>query len=394
MVTNMKAVALALLVSIVLVFSLGCVQTGQPVVQEPAQNVTGPQQNVTPPAQVQPCSEGNVVQKDDCFLALAKKEGKTDICKNIYSIEKVDDCYGIFAANDLETCRKVTDAQKRAACITANAKRLKDADTCNLIDNDALRGQCLGQVVSPCMAELDEGKRALCLALEKGDYTKCQSDSCFRAYAENRSDENACGLIKVESARFACVAVVRKDVSACKLASQSPIQDACVEEAAIALGSLDGCAVGTVGSDYVNRCYLYFAVKDSDMNVCKRAAPEEMRDWCYMQFSNETANVSACPRVEEETINRISCYRQAAIGNRMPSLCNPLAIDSIRRDCYAASILYLQNGPLASDCPKVYSDDWRNKCYLTAAKFSYNGTLCTFISEGPDRNDCNDLFGQ
>lgn len=390
--TVMKAVALALFLSFVLVVSFGCAQREPPVVQEPAPNETGPQ-NQTPVVQAQPCSQGNVVQKDECFLEVARKNGDMDACRKIYSIGTVDDCYGIFASSSLDACKMVNDAGKRAECLTQNAVRLKSDQACSLIENDELRGKCLTLVVPPCMLVMDEGKRELCLALEKGNVSQCTTEGCLRGYAQNRSDEGACAMLSSQADRFSCIAVVRKDVSACKLASLAPVQDACVENASEELGSLEGCALGTAGSDYVNRCYLHFAVKNADMSVCRKAEPEERRDWCYLQFAGMTANVSSCPRVIE-TLNRISCYRQAAIGNRMPSLCNNLATDAWRRDCYAGSILYLESGPLASDCPDVYSDDWRNKCYLTAARFTYNSTLCGFISEGPDKTDCNDLFGQ
>ena len=89
----------------------------------------------------------------------------------------------------------------------------------------------------------------------------------------------------------------------------------------------------------------------------------------------------------------ITCYRNAAIKNKMPSLCNPLAIEANRRDCYAGSILYIEGGPVPSDCASVDSIDWKGKCYYRAALSTYNSTLCGFIDDSSlDKKDCTDLF--
>jgi len=393
----MKVFSLAFIafLAFALMFSYGCAQKTEPSVNEPpaSPQIQPGKNNSTPSGPVTPCLEGNILQKDECFAALAKKNSDPTTCGGIYSIEKLDECYGYFADSSMEYCRKINDAEKRAACLTKNAKLQKSDEACRLIENEALRANCLKEVIPPCMMILDEEQRALCIALEKNDYTKCTSDGCFAAYAQTRKDENACGLINSEPSRFACRAVVKEDISQCKLAALAAIQDSCVENASKTLDDKYGCDLATPGSEYSNRCYLYFAVKNSDMNVCRKAYQEEQRDSCYSDYAGLMGNISSCARVIN-SLNKISCYMHAAKANRMPSLCNPLGIDSQMRDCYSGSILYLDEGPLPSDCQYVASSDWKNKCYYRAALKTYNKTLCTMIDEGPDKKDCDDLFGK
>lgn len=379
--------AIAAFLSFVLLMSFGCAQQkSEIVVIEPPMNNIVETPPVVPSLQ---CNEGNIVQKDECFLLLATEKSNPEICRNIYSIEKLDACYGMFANSSLEVCKKITGGDAKAACLMQNALSAKSEEICVLIENVKLREECLDKVVPPCMLILDLEKRNLCLAFEKNDYTICQSDYCFKEYALNRSNENACLLMSTPTERYTCVAVVRKSVAACGEAGLT--KDVCFENAAKELGDLSGCGLATPGSEYSNRCYLYFAVKDSDMNICKKCHTEENRDACYMGYALQTANVSSCPKVIN-SLNRIDCYFKAARGNRMPSLCNPIATYQERSSCQAAAI-NLDAGPLPTDCQYVNIEDWKNKCYFRIARMTYNSSICQLISKGPDKDSCNTLFG-
>ncbi|MCX8198173.1 MAG: hypothetical protein N3F07_03200 [Candidatus Micrarchaeota archaeon] len=356
---------------------------------ENASNVMGASQAEQPP-----CSEGNVIQKDECFVALAKEKSDSGLCKRIYSIDRRDLCYAQFAEADLEACRKIHDAGKRADCLVKNAVRQKDDGICKEIGNDDARAECLRKVVPPCMLILNEDERDLCLALEKNDYTRCKSDFCFEGYAKNRSFAEACARISKPAEKFKCIALVEKSFFACRLSEQEAVRDSCIEEASKELDQQSGCDFATPGSKYANNCYLHFAVKNNDPAICRKILQERDQDWCYSRFASLKANATSCARVIE-SLNRISCYRNAAIENRMPSLCNGLGNSAWMRDCYAASILYIDAGPVPSDCKSVESNEWKNKCYLRAAIKSNNGTYCSFIEEGAaDRRDCEELFPQ
>lgn len=398
----MKLLSLAILLALssFMLFSFGCIQkpaepsvVEPPVVEPPAANAT-----VT-----EPCSAGNIVQKDGCFASLAKSKSDPEICRNIYSVTTMDSCYAGFAYTDLEICKRITDKELRSVCLTTNAKRLNSEESegiCNLIDNAEARAACLKQVVPPCRLVLDPDQRALCVAYEKNDYTFCTSDYCFSQYAENRSDSNACNLINNSANRYSCFAVVKKDVGECKNAPLVPVQDYCVELASERLGNVNGCDLASAGSDYRNRCYLYFAVKERQGSTCNRAEPEfsvgsgTSKYWCYEQYASQAADVSVCPKILESQ-SRIGCYYTAAKKNRMPSLCNPLNNAAWMKDCYAGSILYVEGGPVASDCENVQDSTWKDKCYYKSALATVNGTLCGFITPGTsDKDSCDSAFGQ
>jgi len=385
----MKFLGLMVL-SFILIFAFGCAQKSEPAVQEPsAPVVEQPKANITE-AQPAPCSTGNVVQKDECYLSLAKSKSDPQICMNIYSTEKLDGCYAIFANSSLELCKKITDAGVKADCLTQNAKAQKSEGICSLIVNMDRQKACLANIVPRCML-LNIEERSLCTALEKKDYTACDSDACLQAYALNTSDSNACGRITRENERLYCMALVDKTVETCNQASIAAMRDWCAQHAAETLDNLDGCGIATSGTGYSNDCYLYFAVKRGNSTTCRKASPEERRDDCYTNYSIQTKTVDACSKVVE-SLNKIGCYYKAARMNYMPSLCNPLGIESQRRDCYSMSILN-DVGPVASDCAGVDSLDWKDKCYGAAAGKSYNQTLCGFIRPGSDKDMCDSRFG-
>lgn len=364
--------------------------------QPPPVTVDEPNSTVAPPivknnTALAPCSAGNIVQNDNCFASLAVEKSNSSYCRNIYAIDKVDSCLSHFANSSLEICKQITGATLRFSCLSANAVREKSESICNLIDNTDAAAACLKLVLPPCMLISDESSRSLCIALDKSDFSLCKGDACLFGYALNTSSELACGAISQPADRYYCIALVKKDVSACKDAPLSPVQDYCIERASETLGDSASCSLATDGSDYRNRCYLYFAVTNHDPGFCLRPLYETQRDECYKNYSIGTATVDTCPKVVEST-NRVDCYFKAAKYNRMPSLCNPLWTNDFKNTCYSGAILYPQNGPVPSDCPNVASTDWADKCYYQSARSTYNGTLCSFISPGLEKDNCVKLF--
>jgi hypothetical protein len=372
------------LVSAMLLLLAGCPQkppSTSVVVPQPEPSTEQPQQAAT-----EPCSQGNILQNDDCFLELAKAKNDVAICRRIYSIERLDSCLYQFSS-DLGICKEITNASLRAGCLSKIAAKEKSEAICSLIENSEARLSCLKQVLPPCMLISEEKERNLCLALDKGDYTLCSSDSCFFAYAINKSDTDACVLIGVEADRFACQAVVAGDVSICKGASLSLKQDACIEEAAIILEDSGACDLATARGTYRNRCYNHFAVLYRNMDLCRLADPETARDDCYKNYSMEVGDTSSCPRIIE-TNNRRTCYYDSASANRMPSLCNPLSARLDRDNCYSRGMLLPDIGPVPLDCPNVNVTLWRDKCYYEAATHTSDASYCNNITPGKDQADC------
>ena len=387
----MKAIALVVIsLSFLLLIGAGCTQKQGPAVNEPVvQPVEEPQNNSTV-VEAAPCSTGNLVQKDDCFLALANKSGSVQTCQNIYSVGTLDSCYALFADNDIETCKKITDTTMRDSCLAKNAQAQKSEDVCNLIADMGKRNDCLSGVLPHCMT-LNIEDRALCSALEKKDDSLCDGQACLWAYAVNTSDKTACQKITDEKSRLACEATVDGSVDDCSMATVTAIRDWCVLNVSVGLGSLQSCDAATLGSDYQDSCYLYFAVEGNDSTICKKVNSETDRDDCYTNYSIQTATTDACPKVVTSS-NQVGCYYKAAGINRMPSLCNLLQSSSWRTSCYSISITG-DSGPVPSDCTGVSDADWKDQCYRAAAIKAYNQTYCGLIRPGNNRDDCNSLFG-
>ncbi|MFA6214827.1 MAG: hypothetical protein WC717_06160 [Candidatus Micrarchaeia archaeon] len=375
-----------------LLLLFGCTQPSGPIVtpEPPAIPAPAPANNTS--AAAAPCTGGNIVQNDDCFLSLASEKSDSGYCRSIYSIDKLDACLAVFANSSLDICKQVTGAEMRFSCLTANAVREKSEAICNMIDNTEASAACLRQVLPPCMLVSGESERSLCIALDKGDFSYCQDDACLEAYALNTSEGLACGAISQQNERYYCLALVAKSASACLDAPLTPVQDSCIERAARALGDMSSCSLAGAGSPYRNSCYLYFAVAQGDASVCQRSSSETDRDSCYWNYSVSTATVDACPRIIEST-NRVDCYFKSAKLNRKPSLCNMLWTSDFKNTCYAGAILYPDAGPVPSDCPDVESTDWRDKCYYQAARITYNGTLCGLMTNSSsDKRNCESLF--
>ncbi|MCX8194654.1 MAG: hypothetical protein N3G22_00895 [Candidatus Micrarchaeota archaeon] len=373
-----------------LILIAGCTEKKPaPIVgEEVAENASrnGSEKNETA---LSPCKEGNVLQRDECFYNLARERGDVELCKNIYSVEKIDWCYSLFANKSLEVCRKISNPELRVECLTENARREKSEEICNLIADYDKRLVCLKNVLPECMLLLDLEKRGLCIALEKEDYSYCSSDWCYYEYAKNKSDTSACEKISTPAERHACRAVVKRDFLECKLASFAAVQDYCLELASKRLGDPSGCDLATAGSDYRNRCYLHFAAERKDERFCEKVEPEMAvgsgtdRNWCYSEFAKETADVSVCTKIKISLL-KAGCYYAAAMANRMPSLCNGLETGSQRTECYANSILHVEEGPVADDCGKVSDTAWKDKCYYRAAIVAYDKEICKFISQASD----------
>jgi hypothetical protein len=385
------------ILAIIAIFSLllsGCAQSPPPVaVDEPPAPSAVPSVNNT--AAAAPCTGGNIVQNDNCFSSLAREKSDSNHCKSIYAIDKYDACLMLFANSSLDICRQVANSNMRASCLTANAVREKSEVICNQIEDTAAAAACLKLVLPPCMLISDEGERSLCIALGKGDFSLCKGDACLAAYAMNRSDQIACGAIIGQNERYYCLALVKKSVASCKEAPLVPVQDSCIEKAAFALGDLSGCSLAsglyTDDNPYRNRCYASFAVGRLNYTICQKVEPESSRDECYKNYSASTATTDACPKVVEST-NKVDCYFKAAKINRKPSLCNPLWTTDFKNTCYAGAILYPSEGPVPEDCQSVSSAEWKDKCFYQSARAAYNGTYCSFITPGLERNNCEKLF--
>ena len=375
-------------------------QVNTPVIQEQPANETPvavPPKNLTNVSQVQvqidaECLEAqNILQRDQCFSDLASEENDVKICDKIYSISTRDVCLDKFSSTDSSVCEKISDAILRQNCYYSNAIRLNDTNYCTNIGDEELKTQCLKALSPPCSFEKDEFATMLCYALEKKDYTLCRTNQCFYAYAIKTNSTDACNLISGELAmQGACKASVTNNGDYCYNLPQEAIQDYCYEMTAYTKNDSYWCGRAKEGSEYGNRCYLTFAIDNSNPNECASSAPETARDECYLDYADAKNDPSVCPKVIN-SLNRNKCMITTALQNANPAACNGLPYYD-KRNCYNLVITGATPIYSADSCASVDDELWQVKCYTTAAQQQKDSSICMKIQDASSRAECTGKF--
>ncbi len=390
----MRATVLAF-VGLLLLFAACIQQSGSP----PAPTPTSPIVEETAPAPkpaaqkpAEPCSSGTILDKDDCFAALASTSGKSDWCNSIYSTGKKDVCIYGFAKTNGELCGNLFSSALRADCYTNYAKAKGDYKLCDLVGDSQKRQECLKALSPPCSFETDEFARGACLSLAKSDPNYCRDSSCLINYAKNKSDEPACALISGTEAasRYACIAVAKSNADECSKTSNSIIGDFCYQIYALYQNDLGACDLGTLGSPYRNGCYVYFANKRLDSSVCKKPYPETEKDQCYLNYSVAQDSPSTCEKVINSLV-RNKCYITTAKANANPTACIGL-LTKDRQTCY--NIVF--TGPGVSNpsyCAAIGDSFWMDKCYINAAANTLNSSICNSVQDPDQKKKCLSPFG-
>jgi len=392
----MKALALAFVGLFLLLFA--CIQTPEqppaaPTPSEPVVVAPAPIVKTETPAVEAQCTSGSILDKDDCFSLLASSSNSIDWCSMIYSSDLKDQCIYKFAKSDGTLCGKLFGSTLRSDCYALDAQAKKDFELCALVGDEAKRAQCLRTLTPPCLLLPEGDARSTCLALEKSDSSICGSTECAIAYALNKSDNTACGQIpKTELAAIsACNAIAKRDASLCENGGNSVVADYCYQIYSIRMGNLPSCDLATLGSPYRNDCYNYFAAKLRDPEVCKRAAPEELRDQCYMNYSITTSSPTVCEKVIN-TLNRAKCYITTAKVNGNPTACTGLYYQD-QKNCY--NIVFTGTGVKnPAYCSQIDDALWKDKCYINAAEIFRNVSLCKFVQDADQNAKCIVPFGR
>lgn len=373
-----------------------CVQQPQ-APSVPSQPITVPQaqENKTvAPAVVpsEPCTTGSILQKDECFLNLAKSKGSVSYCDSIYSADKRDECIFGFAKSDGKLCDRLFASSYRSDCFLAYARAKGDFQICSKIGNDSARAACLKELSPACSFETDEVAKGRCLAFNKSDYTFCKDTECKIDFAFSSREDGACNLLPENelAARYACFALARNSTSWCARAGEKlAVSDYCYQIFALKAKDVGVCDLGSEGSQYRNSCYLTFALNGSNPTLCKNPAPEEARDDCYLNYSVSKNEVAVCENVIN-SLNRAKCYIYTAKANGNPAACNKLQFGTLE----PCMVQVLSNIGLGSPdyCKDVADSLWKDKCYVVAAEKFRNQTLCAFVSDTDQIAKCNAPF--
>jgi hypothetical protein len=388
--------AIIVFISFLLLFLfLGCAQkqNGQTKVEEkPTVEEKSSQIESQKTEEKTNCATGNVLQRDECFFSLAKNNSNPDLCKNIYSIDKIDECYLYFAEKKgTDFCLKVTDFEKKDNCLLESGIKEKSKEICEKIGNLEKKKECLKQAYSVCALIDDIERQNLCFALERNNYSECKSTLCLYNYAKNKSNEKACLEIESPKDRFSCLAVVKKEQEYCENLEYQSERDFCFKNYSIERKDDQVCEKITNETIYSKDCYSFFALYYNKTYFCEKISKQADKYECLILYASKNANTTACEKIDE-TINRGICYIKAASENRMPSLCNDLPTISSRQSCYSQTILNNPDGPLIFDCPNIKEKLWEEKCYFQAAIKTKTKEYCNYIKTQDEKEKCLDTF--
>ncbi len=382
----MRRVLPLLLVALALALA-ACVSAppnNEPVNAPPVvvQNLTPAPANAAPPPPDSACAgAANILQKDDCYLQLSIRARDVSWCDRIYSTATRDDCLNPFAATDAALCERLVDSNLRQDCYEQAARRLNATDYCVKLADAARKLNCLKALSPPCSFEKDNTATQLCRALQKSDYTLCQSNGCFFQYALARNSTDACALISGERAlQLSCTALVTNEPNRCNDDSRQTISDYCLQIGAYARNSSSWCDIADLGSPYRNDCYAHFAIVTGNPSYyCAKAYPESSADDCYLNYSITTDSPAVCQNVVN-TLNRNRCLIYTARNNGDPSACNALLYSDLK-SCY--NIVLTGSVPIGSgaQCAAVNDTLWHDKCFLAFAQQTSDITQCAQISD-------------
>lgn len=331
-----------------------------------------------------------VAERDDCFKALAVKEGNASVCDKIYTVSMRDDCIFVFSNESLLLCDKLTADDKKDDCFGAHARNDNDSSLCNRIVDADKKESCMKAILSPCTFETDEGKKKLCFALEKGDYSLCGGDdSCLFAYGINKSDEAACNNISLNARKGACLSTALNEDD-CISFSLRGERDFCYELTAKETNNMLYCLKITTGTSYENNCYTNLAIKNNDSGICIHVPSDIDRDSCYQNYSLTTGNWSACSRIGGP-MTKDACYRETAYTYFLPSACTGMSSSYGRNACYGV-VLGSGKDIAQSECEGIAISDWKDQCYYVVAVQENNKSLCDLISTASTKEKCLSKF--
>lgn len=180
--------------------------------------------------------------KDTCYSILALSRKEVSLCENVLGVtvtdkgtltkevciqrvtqvleddQKIEEAKEIYqeAFENPEVCNKILDSIGRDVCLENSAVKNKDVKTCEMMNINEGKQECLFRVI------LQLGDSSLCGKLEAttGKYSK---DLCYNNIAVNLLNPEICSGISLRSGPFsqdAClgsIAVVTKERSVCEM---------------------------------------------------------------------------------------------------------------------------------------------------------------------------------
>ncbi|MEM2963585.1 MAG: hypothetical protein QXN01_03785 [Candidatus Anstonellales archaeon] len=342
-----------------------------------------------------PCMDIPITKSRDlCFLSLAKNTSNETICQFIYGENEQQRCFYPFANLSLAACRHIINVETRDSCIEFHALKIKNDTVCNEIKDDKKRQNCINLLVPPCLSdEVSEAERDRCFAWETKDYKRCEDDDCLFDYALEFRLSDACYNIKNESRKLGCIGIVSdKQGDECQNASQKSIADLCYLTVATYTNNSYWCSFASEKSVYRNECYRALSTALKDASLCSKSDTTILADDCYLNYAKISGQAHICENIFSET-KKDSCYRGVAIEHGYMSHCNNIRTAYGRSSCFSAVAFgHSEKKINVEGCKGVLVEEWKNKCYTSAAVSQKDKSICDLIEREDAQKMCRSAF--
>ena len=327
---------------------------------------------ITPPEEAADCNT------DACLMNLAQQENNPTLCDLILNETREQQCLESIASTSFDACEQILDYGKKVECAMTHAQLEQSIRPCQrlgLVEDD--RRACI-ESVDPCYFEPDG--QNLCRALESGDVLKCEGEeSCVTEYALQTGNHTSCGAIEELARQYTCVSLVMGEPVCDELAIERN-RDYCYELYS-KKSDQNHCDQITDGTEYERRCYSYFAILQSDSDICAQVDLAERWN-CYRNYSAETGDIAGCQAIHQLAIHAYyGCIFDLALIHADPVACQDIDFAGERERCYSGSI-YEHEQPIDIEkCGQVTSEPWKNACYTEVAIENNDTSVCTMYIE-------------
>lgn len=355
------------------------------------------------------CRNLNATQMESCFLFLAYKTKKQEICEDTGENKK--ECLKklliekAINLSDERICYTLDVDYDTTDCVIQIAKAKQNEHICENIPNYygseqeicykevaiakndvSLCEQTDGSISEECYHEIllhSEYPEEVCLSLNLTGFVKCykQIDCnksnnktlCESVVEDAKNNPELCEYESSERNKQDCYgsyAIRSRKFEYCLLSV--PVQ--CVVDFAVATNNISYC--DTLDYDYLHSCYRTFNITIiaehkiekgiSDIEECKPFMGTD-RDVCYQKKARETKNVLFC---NDSGVLKTVCYEEIATFKQDSTLCEN-AQDRDR--CYFVLATDLKNIEL---CNKINSNEKKDFCYIEMATHYKNPDFC------------------
>lgn len=223
----------------------------------------------------------------------AVKKGDATICKKISDQTQKNECFLAVAkkTRNKEICKLIGDSSEKSFCITELAIATKDDQLCNEIpkEDEKEKSRCYGAVgkvlkkIEICLLATKENDSGGCIsdiAIEKNDEELCRKiaaqyyiEKCFGTIAKNKDDVNICESISIEgrgkSGCFLEMAKFKRDDSLCEKIGNDLQKQACIRAVGNEVGGEQQCA-SFGNKKKSDECYLKLALEQKKSDICNK----------------------------------------------------------------------------------------------------------------------------